>query len=108
MPNTASRLIWCVGIAAIMIFLLCTHVHAQKDADKDEDGIPDVQDNCPYSANPDQTDSDKDSSGDACDSCPYDFGPASNYGCPEKAQPAPEIDSDKDGLPDSQDNCPYD
>jgi hypothetical protein len=108
MPNTASRLVWCMGIAAIVILLLCTQVHAQEDSDKDQDGIPDLQDNCPYAANKDQADSDKDGIGDACDNCPYDFGPASNYGCPEKVQPTPETDSDKDGLPDSQDNCPYD
>jgi hypothetical protein len=97
-----------MGIAAIVILLLCTQVHAQEDTDKDQDGIPDLQDNCPYAANKDQADSDKDGIGDACDNCPYDFGPASNYGCPEKVQPTPETDSDKDGLPDSQDNCPYD
>ena len=108
MPARVSRLLWCVGIAAIVILLLCTHVHAQKDADKDQDGIPDLQDNCPYVVNQDQADNDKDGIGDACDNCPYDFGPASNYGCPVKEQPTTEIDSDKDGVPDAQDNCPYD
>jgi Thrombospondin type 3 repeat len=107
MPNTVSRLLWCVGIAAIVILLLCPYVHAQKDADKDQDGIPDLQDNCPYVANKDQADSDKDGIGDACDNCPYDYGPASNYGCPEKVQPTTEPDKDQDGIPDTQDNCPY-
>ncbi|MDD1683696.1 MAG: thrombospondin type 3 repeat-containing protein [Methanoregula sp.] len=108
MPATASRLLWCVGIAVIVILLLCPHVHAQKDADKDQDGIPDLQDNCPYVVNQDQADNDKDGLGDACDTCPYEYGPASNNGCPEKAQPVTEDDSDKDGLPNSQDSCPYD
>jgi hypothetical protein len=67
MPNTISRLVWCVGIAAIMILLLCPYVHALNDADKDQDGVPDSQDNCPYAANKDQTDSDKDGIGDTCD-----------------------------------------
>ena len=108
MPARVSRLLWCVGISIIVILLLCsflcTYVHAQKDADKDQDGIPDLQDNCPYVVNQDQADNDKDGLGDACDNCPFDYGPASNSGCPEKAQ---EPDKDQDGIPDSQDNCPY-
>ncbi len=34
--------------------------------DSDEDGIPDQDDNCPYTPNPDQADSDSDGIGDAC------------------------------------------
>ncbi|MBI4339856.1 MAG: thrombospondin type 3 repeat-containing protein, partial [Chloroflexi bacterium] len=34
--------------------------------DKDKDGIPDVFDNCPDTANPDQRDSDRNGVGDAC------------------------------------------
>ena len=34
--------------------------------DQDQDGIPDDQDNCPDTYNPDQKDSDKDGVGDAC------------------------------------------
>jgi hypothetical protein len=36
--------------------------------DQDEDGVPDVSDNCPLAANPAQTDTDSDGLGDACDS----------------------------------------
>lgn len=39
-------------------------------ADADKDGVPDGQDNCPVTANPDQADSDGDGVGDACDHCP--------------------------------------
>src|SRR5262245_14796988 len=37
--------------------------------DSDGDGVPDVCDNCPSVANPDQRDSDGDLVGDACDNC---------------------------------------
>jgi hypothetical protein len=52
------------------------------EADSDYDGIPDVSDNCPDTANPDQTDFNNNGIGDACE------------------------DSDGDGLVDSEDNCP--
>lgn len=35
--------------------------------DRDNDGLPDTQDNCPFTPNPDQIDSDGDKIGDACD-----------------------------------------
>ena len=53
--------------------------------DSDNDGIPDNQDNCPNTYNPDQADSDGDGVGDACDT---------------------GQDSDGDGVPDDEDNCP--
>ena len=37
--------------------------------DGDDDGIADVDDNCPADANPDQLDGDKDLVGDVCDNC---------------------------------------
>ncbi|MBI5478281.1 MAG: PKD domain-containing protein [Deltaproteobacteria bacterium] len=40
---------------------------AQDPTDTDQDGIPDVRDNCPAAPNPDQKDSDLDGKGDACD-----------------------------------------
>jgi hypothetical protein len=38
--------------------------------DADADGVPDAEDNCPATPNPDQTDRDEDGWGDACDNCP--------------------------------------
>jgi Thrombospondin type 3 repeat len=35
--------------------------------DRDLDGVPDDEDNCPTTANPDQQDTDRDDAGDACD-----------------------------------------
>lgn len=43
------------------------------DTDSDDDGIPDNEDNCPDTPNPDQTDSDGDGRGDACDTDPQHF-----------------------------------
>jgi Thrombospondin type 3 repeat len=53
--------------------------------DKDGDGIPNGQDNCPNTFNPLQEDVDKDGIGNACD---------------------PSNDSDFDTVPDEKDNCP--
>ena len=39
--------------------------------DRDGDGVPDEDDNCPDHANPEQEDSDGDGVGDACDTCPF-------------------------------------
>jgi hypothetical protein len=58
--------------------------------DTDSDGVPDNEDNCPSTWNPNQNDSDGDSIGDWCDSCPND---STNDG------------SDGDGICDDVDNC---
>jgi len=42
----------------------------QPQRDNDDDGIPNVSDNCPNDFNPDQTDTDGEGAGDACDSTP--------------------------------------
>ncbi|MEK7283678.1 MAG: MopE-related protein, partial [Acidobacteriota bacterium] len=39
-------------------------------ADSDGDGVNDIDDNCPLTANAGQADQDRDSVGDACDNCP--------------------------------------
>ncbi len=53
--------------------------------DSDGDGVADAVDNCPDTANPQQTDTDGDGTGDACDEL---------------------VDSDGDGVADAADNCP--
>jgi hypothetical protein len=39
-------------------------------ADTDDDGTPDISDNCPLTPNSSQDDTDGDGAGDACDNCP--------------------------------------
>ena len=54
------------------------------DIDDDNDGVLDINDNCPMQANTDQADNDGDGEGDACDD-----------------------DDDNDGILDGFDNCPF-
>jgi len=75
------------------------------ETDKDGDGIPDEQDNCPTIFNPvrpmdvgRQADADNDGIGDACDECPED--------ATQSCEHAASTDLDGDGIPNGNDNCP--
>ncbi|NIQ19451.1 MAG: hypothetical protein GTN95_04450 [Gammaproteobacteria bacterium] len=71
--------------------------------DGDGDRVPDVLDNCPEVANPDQADNDGDGQGDACDADDDDDGvPDGRDNCPLDANPGQE-DNDGDGLGDACD-----
>ena len=63
------------------------------DPDDDDDGVPDVNDNCPFVSNPGQEDGDGDGVGDLCDNCPVVPNPG-------------QEDVDGDGVGDECDNCP--
>ncbi len=84
-------------------------------ADRDADGVPDAQDNCPDVANGDQANGDGDDVGDACDVCPDvadmqgdedgdGFGDACDI-CPVEPDPN-QGDVDQDGFGDACDACP--
>lgn len=79
--------------------------------DKDNDGILDEEDNCPWTYNPDQKDSDCDSEGDVCDddydgdwvpndvdNCPITYNPTQNNSDVDGAGDACDQDVDNDGV----------
>ncbi len=98
---------------------------AEPVPDRDGDGVPDANDNCPRTANPNQADRDRDGIGDACDRPqinidegipdwqldpdvlePGDFNlPPIEDNCPNVRNPD-QADQDNDGVGDACDNCP--
>ncbi|MDH5527683.1 MAG: thrombospondin type 3 repeat-containing protein [Nitrospirota bacterium] len=100
--------------------------------DTDNDGVLDINDNCPLVPNPGQLNSDPDPHGDACDNCPFDYNPSQHdtdnngvgnmceIACivlPGDPTPPPaDCDADNDAVPDffatpdgkGEDNCPVD
>ncbi|MFO7735217.1 MAG: thrombospondin type 3 repeat-containing protein, partial [bacterium] len=76
-------------------------------SDRDGDGIPDHEDNCPDIFNPirpmdggAQGDKDGDGRGDVCDPCPLSAH-SETCSVPDRN------DRDGDGIPDFEDNCPF-
>ena len=63
------------------------------DMDFDDDNVLNIDDNCPFTPNPDQIDTDDDGLGDVCDPCPLLPFPITE-------------DADGDGVGDPCDNCP--
>jgi outer membrane protein OmpA-like peptidoglycan-associated protein len=75
--------------------------------DRDGDGIPDDEDDCPDEPGPVETrgcprDTDGDGLIDSEDACPLQPGPRENHGCPFEN----DEDRDGDGIPDRLDKCP--
>lgn len=71
------------------------------DKDKDNDGIPDKEDECPDVKGPKELNGCPDTDGDGVidkhDDCPNDSGLPINKGCPDK---------DADNIIDKEDDCP--
>jgi len=91
----------------------------QDDEDDDNDGILDVDDNCPLISNSNQLDTDADGEGDVCDTDDDNDGVLDiNDNCPLIANPNQEDadndnigdvcddDNDNDGVPNTIDTCP--
>jgi hypothetical protein len=74
---------------------------AQRPADGDGDGVPDVVDNCADAANADQSDADRDGRGDAC--APADAGRTDSAVAPD----APEAEDARPAtVADAAGGCP--
>jgi cysteine-rich repeat protein len=69
-----SPLVWCVSTAPYGLGDKGTPgaLNGNCPDDKDKDGVPDADDNCPALANGSQLDTDGDKVGDVCDNCPSD------------------------------------
>jgi hypothetical protein len=76
------------GESAVAAEILAESDCPSQGADTDSDGFLDLADNCPTTANPEQTDADNDFVGDACDNCPTVYNPD-------------QTDTDRDGRGDA-------
>jgi hypothetical protein len=77
------------------------------DSDDDNDGVPDVSDNCSLAINPSQANTDADTHGNACDNCVTVTNEDQLDTDGDGQGDACDSDDDNDGVPDASDNCPF-
>lgn len=82
-------------------------VQIQPYPDWDQDGVSNVDDNCPIVANSDQLDYDEDGVGDACDNCYSTYNPDQDDTDGDGMGDACDPDIDDDGFLNENDNCDY-
>jgi hypothetical protein len=91
----------------------------EDDEDDDNDGVLDIEDNCPLIPNPQQEDADGDGQGDACDpdddndgiqdfedNCPLVANPGQEDADNDGIGDVCDTDEDNDGVPNDSDTCP--
>ena len=71
--------------------------------DEDGDGVADLVDGCPFTADMAQPDQDLDGVGDACDNCPAVANPRQEDNDLDRLGDACDLDDDNDGIVDSLD-----
>src|SRR6266850_8320019 len=65
--NRVARFAVLVGLSFALVFTQGGNTVRAVPGDIDDDGVPDIADNCPTVKNPEQTNTDGDALGDACD-----------------------------------------
>lgn len=73
------------------------------EADRDDDRVPDVLDDCPDRADPQQDNNDSDPVGDSCDNCPFTANPDQADGAGDGVGNRCRTDLDRDGFTDERD-----
>ncbi|UCE17300.1 MAG: VCBS repeat-containing protein [Gemmatimonadota bacterium] len=104
------------GTAVLTTWIQGVHLHPAS-VDDDEDGINDIDDNCPEVYNPEQEDGDADGVGDFCDNCPDEANSDQTDGDGDGSGDLCDqcTDTDGDGYGDpgyalntcQEDNCPH-
>jgi hypothetical protein len=82
-------------------------LHIEPYPDWDEDGVDNVDDNCPITANSSQDDFDQDGVGDACDNCYATYNPEQHDTDGDGVGDACDPDIDDDGILNENDNCDF-
>lgn len=98
-----SKLLTAIAMASLTLSLACV----APDEDLDNDGVTDIEDNCPAIANSNQQDIDADELGDVCDpNMDNDLVLNDNDNCPAISN-SEQLDSDGNGIGDACQTLDY-